>query len=160
EGDIFDAKYMETLKEIHDELFYIAGVDRSAMRSLWAANVRWTEVTEEGFQGGTVIPDGYDGSEEALDQLRQNILRSGVDGRRVADIFRSASIDAPLYEFNSDTGNRVDYKESSLALEKQVRTKFQEHNPTVQIHIVGFAKKVGDLIEGISQIALFFLAAI
>src|SRR5690554_316126 len=160
EGDIFTASYMETLKEIHDELFYIPGVDRSAMRSLWAASVRWTEVTEDGFQGGTVIPDGYDGSEESLDKLRQNILKSGEVGRLVADNFKSTSIDAPLYEVNPETGDRLDYKEFSRALEEQVRAKFQEKDPNIQIHIVGFAKKVGDLIEGIAQIAMFFLAAI
>lgn len=160
EGDIFTAEYMETLKQINDELFYIPGIDRSFLKSLWSASVRWTEVTEEGFQGGTVIPDGYDGSEEKLDELRQNILRSGEVGRLVADDFRSSIIEAPLYELNPETGERLDYKQFSKSLEKLVREKYQTQNPNVQIHIVGFAKKVGDLIEGIGQVALFFLAAI
>lgn len=160
EGDIFTSSYMESLKQIHDELFYITGVDRANMRSLWSPNVRWTEVTEDGFQGGTVIPDGYDGSEMAIDNLRQNILKSGEVGRLVADNFKSTSIDAPLYEVNPETGERLDYKEFSQALEEKVRNKFQAQDPNIQIHIVGFAKKVGDLIEGIAQIAMFFLAGI
>lgn len=160
EGDIFTPSYMESLKQIHDELFYITGVDRANMRSLWSPNVRWTEVTEDGFQGGTVIPDGYDGSELAIDNLRQNILKSGEVGRLVADNFKSTSIDAPLYEVNPETGERLDYKEFSQALEEKVRNKFQAQDPNIQIHIVGFAKKVGDLIEGIAQIAMFFLAGI
>lgn len=160
EGDIFTPSYMESLKQIHDELFYITGVDRANMRSLWSPNVRWTEVTEDGFQGGTVIPDGYDGSEMAIDNLRQNILKSGEVGRLVADNFKSTSIDAPLYEVNPETGERLDYKEFSQALEEKVRNKFQAQDPNIQIHIVGFAKKVGDLIEGIAQIAMFFLAGI
>lgn len=60
-GDIFTKEYMETLRQIHDEVFYIPGVDRSGLKSLWSPSVRWTEVTEEGFAGGEVIPQTYDG---------------------------------------------------------------------------------------------------
>jgi len=49
-GEIFTKEYMETLQRINDEIFFIKGVDRSGMKSLWTPNVRWTEVTEEGFQ--------------------------------------------------------------------------------------------------------------
>ena len=52
DGDIFSTEYMETLKRINDEVFFLPGVDRSNMRSLWTPNVRWTEVTEYGFDGG------------------------------------------------------------------------------------------------------------
>ena len=69
-GDIFNKAYMETLSEITDEVFYIPGVDRSALKSLWTPNIRWLEVTEDGFQGGPVIPDGYNGSQESLNKLR------------------------------------------------------------------------------------------
>ncbi|MGV8267873.1 RND family transporter, partial [Pseudomonas aeruginosa] len=55
-GDIFTKEYMETLRKIHDEVFYIPGVDRSGPKSLWSPSVRGTEVTEEGFAGGEVIP--------------------------------------------------------------------------------------------------------
>ena len=56
QGDIFSKEYMETLRQINDEVFYISGVDRSGLKSLWSPSVRWTEVTEEGFAGGEVIP--------------------------------------------------------------------------------------------------------
>jgi hypothetical protein len=35
-GDIFDKDYMETLRQIHDEVFYIPGVDRAGLKSLWS----------------------------------------------------------------------------------------------------------------------------
>ncbi len=155
EGDIFTEEYMETLKQITDEVFYLDGVDRSGLKSLWTANVRWVEVTEQGFQGGTVIPDGYDGSRESLEQLRQNILRSSEVGRLVADNFKSTVVYAPLYETNPETGKPLDYAEFSKALEEQIRQKYEAANPNIDIHIVGFAKKVGDLIEGIGSIAYF-----
>ncbi|SEJ93096.1 hypothetical protein SAMN05216201_1401, partial [Pseudomonas linyingensis] len=62
QGDIFDPEYLDVLKEINDELFLAEGVDRAWMKSLWSPAVRWTEVTEEGFQGGPVMPDNYSGA--------------------------------------------------------------------------------------------------
>ncbi|PVY79170.1 hypothetical protein C8D92_101378 [Tamilnaduibacter salinus] len=155
EGDIFSKEYMATLEKITDEVFYLDGVDRSGLKSLWTPNVRWVEVTERGFQGGTVIPDGYDGSRDSLEQLRQNILRSSEVGRLVADNFESTIIYAPLYEKNPETGEPLDYSNLSQALETKIRQKFEDQNPNIDIHIVGFAKKVGDLIEGIASIAWF-----
>ena len=64
-GDIFTAEFQEILKTITDEVFYVKGVDRAALQSLWTPNVRWQEVTEQGFVGGAVIPDDYDGSERS-----------------------------------------------------------------------------------------------
>ena len=64
DGDIFDPQYLEALKKINDELFLTPGVDRAWVKSLWTPAVRWTEVTEEGFRGGPVMPDAYDGSPE------------------------------------------------------------------------------------------------
>ena len=154
-GDVFDKVYMQTLSEITDELFYLPGVDRSGMKSLWTPNVRWIQVTEEGFQGGPVIPDGYDGSDESLESLRQNVLKSGQVGRLVADDFKSTIIYLPLFEINPETQLPLDYKDFSLQLEAKVRDKYKAQNPNIDIHIIGFAKKVGDLIEGISSIVAF-----
>ncbi|TVP53585.1 MAG: RND family transporter [Halomonadaceae bacterium] len=159
-GDIFDKEFMQTLQEITDEVFYLNGVDRSGLRSLWTSNVRWQEVTEQGFQGGTVIPDTYDGSASSLDDLRDNVLRSGEIGALVGDDFRSAIVFAPLYEQDPDTGEALDYGAFSQALERDIRQQYEEKNPNIEIHIVGFAKLVGDLIEGIKSVAIFALITI
>ncbi|MYL26345.1 MULTISPECIES: efflux RND transporter permease subunit [Halomonadaceae] len=160
DGTIFEKEYMETLEKITDEVFYLNGVNRSGLKSLWTPNVRWQEVTEEGFQGGTVIPDDYNGSEESLDQLRDNVLRSSTIGSLVADDFESSIIYAPLLERNPETGEPIDYRNFSRQLEEKIRQQFEEQNPSVDIHIVGFAKLVGDLIEGIESVALFALITI
>jgi len=159
-GDIFNKAYMQTLSEITDELFYLPGVDRSAMKSLWTPSVRWIEVTEDGFRGGAVIPDGYDGSEVSLEGLRQNILKSGQVGRLVADDFKSTIVYASLFETNPETGEPLDYKQLSLELEEKIRNKYREKNPNVNIHIIGFAKKIGDLIEGIGAIFIFAMVTL
>ncbi len=77
EGDIFAEEFLQTVSEIADEIFYIEGVNKNGMLSLWSPNVRWTQVTEEGFDAGSVIPPEYDGSEESLKQVRTNVHRAG-----------------------------------------------------------------------------------
>ncbi len=157
EGDIFNAQFQQLLREITDEVFYIKGVDRSALKSLWTPNVRWQEVTEEGFVGGSVIPDDYDGTERTLVKLRENTLKSGQIGRLVANNFRSTIISVPLTEIDPETGQRLDYQKFAGDLETLVRDKYQ--SDTVRIHITGFAKLVGDLIDGATLVGVFFLVA-
>ena len=158
DGDIFDKDFQEALRLINDEVFYVPGVDRSGLQSIWTPNVRWNEVTEEGFRGGTVIPNAYDGSAKSLDELRANILRSGQVGRLVANNFKSSAIIAPLTDINPETGEKLDYRDFSQSLETLVRDKYETDN--IKIHITGFAKVVGDLIEGATLVALFFGVAL
>ncbi|KFE51823.1 efflux RND transporter permease subunit [Pseudomonas syringae] len=161
DGDIFSRQYMETLREINDEVFYIPGVDRSGLKSLWSPSVRWTEVTEEGFAGGEVIPQSYNGSDDSLDLLRNNVLKSGQVGRLVSNDFKSSIVDVPLLESYPDPQDqgkliKLDYQQFSHQLEEKIRDKYQAQNPNIKIHIVGFAKKVGDLIDGLLMVVLFF----
>ena len=81
DGDIFDPHYLAVVKQVTDQFMQMQGIDASNVKSLWTPNVRWTEVTAEGFQGGNVIPDDYDESPASLEQLRANLLRSGQVGR-------------------------------------------------------------------------------
>ncbi len=158
DGDIFSAEFIQTLQDVNDAVFFLPGVDRSQMRSIWMPSVRWLEVTIDGFAGGPVIPKNYDGSQESLDKLRQNIMKSGEVGRLVSNDFRSAVIEVPLLEVNPETGARLDYQVFSHRLEKDIRERF--NSDLVAIHIVGFAKLVGDLLDGIISISMFALVTI
>lgn len=158
DGDIFEPEFQEILKQVTDEVFFIPGVNRNELKSLWTPNVRWAEVTEEGFVGGAVIPDGYDGSEESLRKLKTNTLKSGQVGMLVGNNFKSAMILAPLQDMNPETGLPIDYRDLSTKLESQIRDKYQTDK--VQIRIVGFAKVVGDLIDGAVQVVFFFGLAV
>uniref|UniRef100_UPI0035710C5E efflux RND transporter permease subunit n=1 Tax=Marinobacterium nitratireducens TaxID=518897 RepID=UPI0035710C5E len=158
DGDIFDPDYLEALKQINDELFLTAGVDRAWMKSLWSPGVRWTEVTEEGFQGGPVMPDNYDGSPESIDQLRQNIARAGIVGSLVANDFRSSMLSVPLLDRDSATGKGIDYFAFSRSLE-QVRERYEDTGK-FRIRVIGFAKLIGDLIEGLMKVMIFFALAV
>ncbi|TWX56853.1 efflux RND transporter permease subunit [Colwellia hornerae] len=157
-GDIFNADFQQTLKQVTDEVFYIPGISRDGLKSLWTPNVRWQEVTEEGFVGGAVIPDGYNGSTKMIDRVKANVFKSGQIGVLVANNFQSAIILAPLQDINPETGLPLDYRELSSVLEEKIRDKYSSDDVTIRI--VGFAKVVGDLIDGALQVVAFFVLAV
>lgn len=162
QGDVYDPRYLKALKRIQDELFLTPGVDRAWMKSLWAPAVRWTEVTEEGFRGGPVMPDNYDGSPAAIEQLRGNIARAGLVGGLVGNDFKSSMIVVPLLDQNA--GQRIDYRALSHTLD-EMRARYETDDKGqatgIRVHSIGFAKLVGDLIDGLYQVALYFgLAAL
>ena len=156
-GTVFDAGFLETLRRINDDVFLLTGVDRPYMKSLWMPSVRWIAVTEEGFDGGPVIPETYNGSGPSLDQVRTNVERSGEIGQLVAANYRSTVILVPLLSEDAATGRPLDYKQFSDALET-IRLKYQ--TDSIKIHITGFAKVMGDLIEGLHALLSFFSISI
>jgi predicted RND superfamily exporter protein len=154
QGDIYDAEYLEVLKKISDEVFYIPGVDRGNMKSLWTPNVMWREVTEDGLRLGPIIGQGFGGTPEELVKVRENVARSGRIGSLVANNEKSSVILAPLLEVDPETGEKLEYGSLGQKLEAQVRKQYETDK--IKIHITGFAKVVGDLIEGAKGIVVFF----
>ena len=155
-GNIYDPEYLQTLKEINDKVFLIPGVDRSFMKSLWMPVVRWTEITEEGYKGGSVMPDTYDGSAESIEALRFNVNRSGIIGSLVANNQKSSMIFMPLVEIDASTGQKLDYKEFRDTL-YDIREEYESRG--VKIHVIGFAQLVGDLIHGMLEVFTYFFYA-
>ena len=166
-GDVFDPQYLDVLKQVSDELILTPGVDRAWVKSLWTPAVRWTEVTEEGFRGGPVMPDSYDGSAQSVEQLKQNIARSGIVGSLVANNFKSSMIFVPLLDKEAATGKPIDYRRLSQVLDEKIRDKYElaqnledkvrsKETPKIKVHIIGFAKLVGELIDGLVKVMAFF----
>jgi hypothetical protein len=164
QGEVFHARYLEAFKQINDELFLMHGVDRAWMKSMWTPAVRWTEFTEEGYSGGPVMPDGFDGSPAALEKLRLNVNRANLIGNLIANDLKSAAVQLPLLEKDA-TGQRVNYWQMSHDLDA-LRLKYEagmapDGKPWgVKVHIIGFAKIVGDLLDGLKQVATYFGIAI
>ncbi|MND39833.1 MMPL family protein [compost metagenome] len=156
EGDIFDPQYLAALQRINDDLVLLPGVDRAWVKSIWTPAVRWMEVTEEGFTGGPVLPATYDGSWQQIEVLRQNINRAGIVGSLVGTDLKSAMIVVPLLDVDSVTGKKLDYRVLSNALEERIRS---QENPAIKIHVIGFAKLMGDLIDGLIQVFFYFAVA-
>ncbi|WP_416424493.1 MMPL family transporter [Pseudomonas sp. App30] len=155
-GSVYDKDYLHTLQQLNDEVYLLPGVDRAYMKSLWTPATRWVGVTEEGLEGGPVIPDNYDGSAASLEALKRNVERSNEIGQLVAFDQQSSILYVPLLATTAD-GKALDYSALAKRLEA-LRAKYQGQG--IEIRITGFAKVVGDLIDGLRQILLFFAAAI
>jgi len=162
-GNIFDRDYLNALEKINDEIFLLPGVNRAWMKSIFTPVVRWTEVTEEGFVGGPVLPGTFNGSPKSIEELRSNIGRAGVVGSLVANNFRSSMIVVPLIDKGAD-GKPIDYYAFSAKIE-EIRAKYSSQQGAgpgvarVNVYIIGFAKLVGDLIDGLQKVMTFFLVA-
>ncbi len=159
EGTIFSAENLKFLEEVNDAIFFIPGVDRNGMKSLFTPNTRWRVVTEQGFEGGPVIPGNFDGSDGSIAEVKRNIRRAGIMGDLVANNEKSAAIIVPLLDKNPETGERLDYSELGDKLE-EIRAQFTEGSSDKSIHIIGFAKLIADLIDGLFAVMVFFAVAV
>ena len=157
-GDIFNEVFFNALKGVHDKLFFIPGVDRIQVKSLFSPSTRFVEVVEDGFAGGPVIPADFQPTLQGLAVVKGNIEKAGIVGSIVADDYSCAMVKAALLEFNPDTGEKLDTLEIAQKFEKEIRQEFEKDNITV--HIIGFAKMVGDVAEGAKGVVLFFALAI
>jgi hypothetical protein len=155
-AEIYTPEFMRALKGATDDIFFIPGVDRATVTSLFTPNVRFIEVVEEGFAGGNVVPAAFRGTPADLEIVRQNVLKSGNVGRLVANDFRGALIRAELLEVDPVSGQRLNYSAVSKQLEA-VRAKYQSDQ--IDVHIIGFAKAVGDITEGAIGVLVFFAIA-
>ena len=158
DGDIFTANFFETLKGVHDKLFFIPGIDRIQVKSLYSPSTRFVEVVEDGFAGGPVIPADFQASVRGLAIVKGNIEKAGIVGSIVADDYSCAMVKASLMDFNPDTGKKLDTLAMAELLEQEVRQTFEKDN--ISIHIIGFAKMVGDVAEGAKGVVVFFAIAI
>ncbi|MBN9460538.1 MAG: MMPL family transporter [Burkholderiales bacterium] len=155
-GDIFDKEYLRHLEKITDAVYLLPGVDQGYMRGLWTASLRWTEITEEGFRGGPVMPRWKD-NPNVLEELRINIARSGIVGSLVANDMKSSMIVVPLLEVNAETGEPLDYARFGQLLAEVIESS---EAPDIALHVVGFAKLVHDLIEGLHQVMQYFAISV
>ncbi|MCQ4346979.1 efflux RND transporter permease subunit [Pseudomonas stutzeri] len=156
EGDIYNPVFLDTLRKVTDDVFFTSGVSRSSVTSLFTPNVQYVEVTEEGFFGDVVVPPRFAGTLEDLEQVRNNTARSGQIGRLVANDLKSALVRADLQDIDPKTGEKVDYVEVAKRLE-EIRSKY--NSDQVEINVVGFAKLVGDVVEGLGAVMGFFVVA-
>lgn len=157
DGDMFDADYFAALEEITNRVFFIPGVDRASVRSIFTPNVRFVEIVEDGFAGGNVIPADFAPSPEMFERVRGNIVKSGEIGRLVSEDFSGAMVWANLLEEDPQTGEKLDYQAVAAELE-QIRSDFQ--NDAHSVHIIGFAKIVGDISDGARSVVTYFGFAI
>ena len=229
-GEIYNGNFLASLKSATDEVFFLPGVDRSRVSSLFTPDVRYIEVVEGGFKGGNVIPAEYAPNAEMFDIVRDHVNKGGHVGRFTTNDQRGAMIYSELLEVDPVTGEKLDYAGVAEALEDRLRGRFMsqikyvykmkedyvtddgkysfkagdvidegfvdlgwkknikmfntlkkvegeekaevvqvkgslltvetadnpQYNPDLEVHILGFAKVVGDIIDAIFQVVVFF----
>ena len=227
DGDIYNEEFLTTLKQATDEVFFLPGVDRSRVSSIFTPDVRFIEVVEGGFRGGNVIPADYQPTEEMFNIVRQNVGKAGIIGRHVTENQDGAMIFSELLEVDPVTGQKLDYQKVAHELEDKIRGHFTspkkyelrlaedvgefekgflvsttysqpdwklnfktlyatrtnedgvtitqpvpgrklewsehdnpDYNPNVNVHIIGFAKVVGDVTDATLEVIGFFAIAI
>jgi predicted RND superfamily exporter protein len=118
------------------------------------------------------MPDDYKGSPSDIETLRQNINRAGLVGSLVASDFKSSMMVVPLLDVASSTGQGINYYQFAQTLEQQLRDKVEfagdsaarkagkEGTGKYKVHVIGFAKLIGDLIDGLIQVMMFFGLAV
>lgn len=177
DGVIWNKDYFSTYKDLTDALFYLPGVARHTLTSLWTPNSRYFEITEDGFVADDVIPgtitvDNLDDQcvsrlktaslattcEPALSIIENNVVRGGFVGRLVANDFSAAMVRAELLDIDVKTGERLDYFDLAEKLETDIRAKFENEKYSVQI--IGFAKLIGDIADGAGTVVQFFGVAL
>ena len=154
--DIYNPIFMEALRKATDEVFFIPGINRTKVSSIFTPNVYYIEITEAGFKGEPVVPARYSGTPEELDRVRKNVEHSGQIGQLVANNLKGAMIRADLHEYDPEAGVKVDYWEVQKKLE-DIRNQFESEN--IEVNIIGFSRLLGDVIKGLIGVFAFFALA-
>lgn len=156
EGDIYNPEFMKAMQEATDEVFFIPGINRTKVSSIFTPNTIYIEITEEGFNGEPVVPATFSATPEELERVRHNVGLSGQIGLIVANDGKSALVRADLQDYDPNAPpdqQRVDYWEVQKKLE-EIRNKFEKGN--VEVNIIGFARLLGDVIYGLIGVFAFF----
>lgn len=153
QGTIYTPEFMEALRKTTDEVFFIPGVDRARVTSIFTPNIYYVEVVEGGLAGENVIPRDYRPVPEIMPRIRSNVGKANVIGRLVSDDETAALITAELLDFDPVTGEALDYTEVGSKLE-EIRAQFETEDITV--HIIGFAKIVDDITDASFVVGAFF----
>ncbi len=157
DGDIYNEHFLSKLKQVTDEVFFLPGVDRSRVSSLFTPDVRFIEVVEGGFRGGNVIPAEYQPTEYYFDLIRSNVGKAGIIGRYTTKDQRGAMVFAELLETDPVTGEKLDYQEAARQLEEKIR---QFEDDQIEVHILGFAKVIGDVTDAAMEVIMYFFVAL
>ena len=159
-GDIWNEKALTRLHDVTQALFFMAGVDRRTVTSLWTPNTRAVQITEEGMKaedviGGDVTVKSL--TPQAIDGIRERTIVGGFVGSLVANDSSGAMVVGELADPDPKTGARLNYLDFSHRLETEIRDKFADADYDIQI--IGFAKQMGDIADGAKSVVGFFALA-
>ncbi len=128
-GSIWNENFLATLNGLTQDLFFIPGIDRKTVTSLWTPNTRFFEITEEGISADDVIGGtttaGTVGRPGVIEKIQNNVIRGGFVGRLVSNDFTAALVQAEILEFDPSTGQKLDFFDFNDRIETTLRERFQ-----------------------------------
>ncbi|MBV8308597.1 MAG: MMPL family transporter, partial [Gammaproteobacteria bacterium] len=152
DGNMFTPQFFAALRKATDEVIVMDGIDRTQVQSIFTPNVRYLEVVEDGIEAGNVIPADFTPTADNMARVRDNIRKAGIIGRLVANDFSGALVSAIVLD-NDARGKAVDPIQVAHQLEQRVRAPLEGHG--IDVHIIGFAKVMGDIADGAASVLLF-----
>jgi predicted RND superfamily exporter protein len=152
DGNMFTPQFFDAMRKATDAVIVMYGIDRTQVQSIFTPNVRFLEVVEDGIEAGNVIPADFTPTPESMARVRDNILKAGIVGRLVANDFSGALVSAIVLDTDAQ-GRAVDPIRVAHELEAQVRRPLEGHG--IDVHIIGFAKVVGDIADGATSVLMF-----
>src|SRR5690606_7117313 len=160
QGTIWNKDFFKAYKDLTDDIFFLPGVSRPTVTSLWTPNTRYIEITEDGISAEDVISGRVTAdtmTPKNLAKVESNVIRGGFVGKLVSNDFTAAMVSAELQDFDPSTGQKLDYFDLAAKLEKQIRGKYE--NAKYAVRIIGFAKSIGDIADGAKGVVAFFFVA-
>jgi len=173
-------KFFGSVEKLTNDIIAMEEVDDSRVRSIFTPNVRFVEVVEDGFAGGNVIPqefvpnaEGFMPTQALFDTIRSNMVKANAVGRYVAKDFSGAMIWGELVPEGGAGQQKLDYQKVAGQLEA-LRAKYETDPEACRmyeagqastgtgtcVHVIGFAKMVGDIADGARSVIYFFFMTI
>ncbi|MCB9757050.1 MAG: hypothetical protein H6753_01345 [Candidatus Omnitrophica bacterium] len=110
--DIFNPDFMKVLQKLTVDIFYLPGVDRANITSLFTNNTLFRDVIEDGFEGAVLIPKDFSYTDAECAQVKKNVLKSPYLGKLVSYDYKSAVISVPF--INTKDGLKLTQQIQSL----------------------------------------------
>ncbi|MBQ0723862.1 MAG: MMPL family transporter, partial [Cycloclasticus sp.] len=153
QGNMFTPAFFETLEKITSEMLVMDGVDARTVTSLFTPNVNYVAVSEEGFTGSRIVPADFIATPERIEEVKNNLFKSSEIGKTVAIDLSGALVIADLIEVDPMSNKKIDYEVFAKSL-ADIRERYQTDQ--ADIHIIGFAPFIGDVINGAEGVIGFF----
>ena len=160
DGNIWTPEFMQVLYDVTDDIFFLPGVFRGSVTSMWTPNTRVFQINEEGFLAYNLIPSSVTRNNidaEAVESIREDADRWGFKGTLFSNDSSAALIRFELQEIHPITREQLDYIDFAQRIESDIRDKYE--NEDINIRIIGFAKMIGDIADGAGGVVVFFIVS-
>ena len=105
-GTIWNVDFFKAYKQLTDDIFYLPGVSRESVKSLWTPNVRYIEITPEGTDAQDVITSYIQAdsiTDADIEGIKGKVIRGGFLGRVVSSDMTGALVVMPAIVVVLDT---------------------------------------------------------